>query len=124
MLKLQELQVNLQLDLQNKMNKFRLQYWDSREEVLSIQWAFGRKDYVSGDCYVRAIAEETDVNEHNARNHQNQKYSEPLTLDEARKYVEDNVRMLGEVHDCLGLRLEEKCEVAEFSAPIVVRNIE
>jgi len=103
--------------------KYRLQYWDHRNTVLSINWAADRRDYVPGDCRVRAIKAITDVEKHNKSNYQRQNYTKPMTLDEARVYIAKNSRMLGSpINDCVGLTLEDICGVVEFDEPIRVRN--
>jgi len=103
--------------------QYKLQYFDCRNEVLSIGWAVDREDYVAGDCRVRAILGGTDVDQHNKKHFQRQNYSAPMTLEDARQYIEQNKSMLGEVHDCVGLILEDICKVVEFSEPIRIRNI-
>ena len=103
--------------------QYKLQYWDPRNKLLSIKWAKDRKDYIAGDCRVRAIQESTDVDEHNKIHSQKQNYSKLMTLDEARRYIEENSQMLDEVHDCVGLTLEDVCKVINFSMPIKIRNI-
>ena len=102
---------------------YRLQYFDDRDGVLAINWAKDRKNYVPGDCRVRAIHGDTDLAEHNRVHFQNQNYSAPLTLEEARLYISQNTGLLGEVHDCVGLALEDICGVADFSEPIQIRNL-
>ena len=103
--------------------QYKLQYWDHRNEALSINWASDREDYVAGDCRVRAIMGSTDVDEHNKQHFQRQNYSPPMSLEEARQYIAQNQDMLGKVHDCVGLTLEDVCGVVEFSEPIRIRNI-
>ena len=105
------------------MEKYKLQYWDTLTTVLSIKWANDRQDYVSGDCRVRAVTGDTNVDEHNRKHFQRQKYSASMTLEEARQYVAQNLSMLGEVHDCVGLTLEDVCRVVEFPESIQIRNI-
>lgn len=105
------------------VEKYKLQYFDRGNEVLSINWAGDRKDYVAGDCLVRAIMGDTNVDEHNKTHFQKQNYSAPMTLEEVRLYLVQNIGMLGEVHDCVGLTLEDVCKVVEFTAPIRIRNI-
>ncbi|MFA4960316.1 MAG: hypothetical protein WC548_01505 [Candidatus Pacearchaeota archaeon] len=105
------------------VEKYKLQYWDNKNTVLSISWASDREDYVTGDCRVRAIRESTDVYEHNRGHSQVQNYTEPMTLDESRTYIAKNSKMLGsQIHDCVGLTLEDVCENVEFGEPIQVRN--
>jgi len=105
--------------------KYKIQFHNRLKSAISIQWAFDRKeDYVPGDCYVRGISADTDVDEHNKAKCQKQVYTDALTLDEARQFVLDNVELLGEIHDCLGLTLEDRCEDKSvcFDKPVEVRN--
>ena len=75
------------------------------------------------DCRVRAIKESTDVDEHNKGHHQRQNYAEPMTLDELKTYIAKNSGMLGsQIHDCVGLTLEDVCKKVEFDEPIQIRN--
>lgn len=104
------------------VEKYKLQYWDHRNNLLSINWAHSR-DYVAGDCRVRAIPGDMNVDDHNRIQFQRQTYSAPMTLEEAREYIAQNSEMLGKVHDCVGLTLEDVCIVADFTKPIEVRNI-
>ena len=105
-------------------DKYKLQYfWPHKTNVLAIQWASG-EDYVSGDCLVRAIQDTTDVDTHNISTHQKQLYSIPMSLKEARDFGARNYIMLGEVHDCLGLTLEDACnQEVRFDSPVEIRNI-
>jgi hypothetical protein len=105
------------------VDKYKLQYWDSRNTVLSINWAGDREDYIKGDCRVRAIRESTDVVKHNINHLQIKNYTNPMTLDEARAYIAENSGMLGsQIHDCVGLTLEDVCNKVEFDEPIQVRK--
>ena len=105
------------------VEKYKLQYWDIENTMLSINWVGDRKDYVRGDCRVRAIKKSTDTERHNTSHHQKQNYSKPMTLDESRIYIAENSEMLGsQIHDCVGLTLEDVCEKVEFDRPIQVRN--
>lgn len=101
--------------------QYKLQYWDRENQFLSINWA--GKGHAFGDCRVRAIMDNTDVNAHNKTHFQKQNYSKPMTIEEAREYIAKNTGMLGEVRDCVGLTLEDVCKVVEFSKPIEIRNI-
>jgi hypothetical protein len=103
-------------------DKYKLQYWDSRNTVLSINWAGDREDYIRGDCRVRAIRGSTDVVKHNRNHLQIKNYTKPMTLDQARTYIAENSGMLGQIHDCVGLTLEDVCKKVEFGKPIQVRN--
>jgi len=107
--------------------KYRLQYWNPRETSLSINWVGMRqgdkRPHEIGDCRVRAIRESTDIKAHNESHFQKQKYTEPMTLDDVRNYITQNNAMLGEVHDCVGLTLEDACIEVEFSEPIQIRNM-
>jgi len=104
--------------------KYKLQYWDHANTVLSIGWATNEEEYVAGDCVVRAIKETADVDQHNKKHFQHQNYTEPMTLSEARRYIAQNKEMLGSlIHDCVGLTLEDTLEEVEFRRPIRVRNI-
>ena len=102
---------------------YRLQFWDKRKNALAINWAKDRVDYVEGDCRVRAILGSTDVEEHNKNHFQRQEYSEPMTLEQARDYIKVNTARLGEVHDCVGLTLEDACFNSDFAKPVEVRNM-
>ena len=45
-----------------------------------------------------------------------------LSLDKI-KDIGQNSPMLREVHDCVGLTLEDVCKAVEFTEPIKIRNI-
>ena len=103
--------------------KYRLQYWDSQNSVLSISWAWDRENYIAGDCRVRAIKESTDIEKHNKINHQTQNYTKSMTLNESRAHIVKNSKILGsQIHDCIGLILEDVCEKVEFDETIQIRN--
>jgi hypothetical protein len=105
------------------MAKFKLQYWDPRKTVLSIEFAHD-KGYVLGDCYVRAINESTDEDAYNKKHFQMHRYTKPMDIDEARSFVSQNTDMLGEVHDCIGLTLQDANDKREyFKEPIIIRNM-
>ena len=105
------------------MKRYRLQFFDRSEpKIFAINWVAG-PGRVAGDCRVRAIAGTTDPDAHNRASHQRQRYSEPLTLDEARAYVAANAAGLGTlIHDCVGLQLEDGTPDVDFAEPIQVRN--
>lgn len=108
--------------------KFRLQYCSRFKDVVAINWAFDRAKYVLGDCYVRAIREETDIAEHNRIHCQKPIYTEPMALAEAQGFISENKRLLGSmIHDCVGLQLEDTplgsvSRRIIFPEPIIVRN--
>jgi len=112
------------------MIEYRLQYFDRRRNVLAINWAHNRDDYVSGDFYVRAIRTSTDVDKHNKDNHQRQLYTIPMSLDRTRTFIDRFGRDLcGEVHDCKGLVLEDfvkgvdESRWVNFDNPVQIRNM-
>lgn len=100
------------------VERYKLKYWDSANKVFSIDWAFNRENYVPGDCYVRAITEDANVIK-DSKIH----YSSPMTLKKAREYIVKNPEMLGQIHDCVGLTLEDICKSVDFLKPIKIRNI-
>ena len=103
------------------MSRYRLQRM-ALSDVFLIAWADRRPGYVPGDCYVRAIEEKTDPVSHPRLVHTRARYTEPMTLDEARAIVAANPLELGSmIHDCVGLLLEDGRAV-DFAEPVIVRN--
>ncbi|MDP3771689.1 MAG: hypothetical protein Q8R16_05295 [bacterium] len=54
---------------------------------------------------------------------QSQTYTDPLTLDAARRYIAEHTVMLGaQIHDCVGIVLEDaEDRIIPFDPPIQVR---
>jgi len=106
--------------------RYRLQFFDKRTSILAINWTNMVPEDAypgeSGDCRVRALTGETNVGEHNKRRYQNQDYTAPITLEEAKAFIESNKKGLGKIHDCVGLTLEDSLTTVEFNEPIRVRN--
>lgn len=103
--------------------KYRLQYFSQYKDVLAIDWAWDRKDYVPGDFYVRAIKAETNVAELNKKHFAQYDYTTSMSLEEARDFIAKNRNMCGEVRDCKGLSLEDECVDVEFKEPIFIRTL-
>jgi len=103
------------------MDKYRIQYRYKERNCLSLKWAFKRDDFQSGDFYIKALKESTNVDEHNRDNNRNHIYTDPMSLENARSFIEkiDN----GSVRDCMGLTLEDELTVVDFEEPIQIRNI-
>jgi|SRR3989338_6451092 len=101
--------------------KYRLQYFDQDRTVLAIQWAHSRVDYEPGDFYVRAIKETTSVSAHNKANNQRQIYTRPHSIDQARVFI--GRFGVQDVHDCVGLALEDERRYIDFDIPILFRNM-
>ncbi|MFC1608634.1 hypothetical protein ACFL3M_00440 [Patescibacteria group bacterium] len=86
------------------MKRYRLQYMSKVNcDIFAI---VGDGD---GNCWIRAIQEETDVVRHNEREGQNQPYSHLMTISQARDLI---VKMgqgaVGsDMSQCLGLSLED-----------------
>lgn len=52
------------------------------------------------------------------------RYTESMDIDKARLFVSQNTGMLGKVHDCVGLALEDaNDEKVYFKEPIIIRNM-
>ncbi|MDO8622473.1 MAG: hypothetical protein Q7R80_04540 [bacterium] len=104
---------------------YRLQLFDFHATCLAINWAsaYGANRAV-GDCVVLAIRAATDVDAHNRTRGQRQRYTEPMALADARRFVEAMKHLLGSrVHDCIGIVLEDDgaYPVVAFDPPIEVR---
>jgi len=106
--------------------RYRIQFFDEEAKVLAINWVGihpeDKYECEAGDCRVRAIAEETDIARHNKSHFQNQQYTEPMTLEEARTFIERNKSGLGIMNDCVGLTLEDSLKTVEFTEPVRVRS--
>ena len=98
--------------------KYRLEWFN--EGVLAIDWA-GE----NGDCYVRAILEQTDAAKfvENKQRPEGTQFSEPMTIDDARYFVGKNWEMLGRVRDCVGLRLEDENRQVLFRKPVLIQTL-
>ncbi|MDP3699052.1 MAG: hypothetical protein Q8R47_05695 [Nanoarchaeota archaeon] len=103
------------------MVRYRLLYTDRQHKVLAIQFAHHRSDYVPGDFYVRALKGTTDIMNHNKK-HGLQDYTPAYTLDRAIIFIQ-KIAKVGQVHDCLGLRLEDEQSYVNFNQPIMFRNM-
>lgn len=107
------------------MEQYRLQLFDPAGTCFAINWAnVYDRHFKQGDCVVRAIRAETDVDAHNREHLQQQRYTRPMTLDEARAYISARTGALGKlIHDCVGLVLEDaENRLALFVLPITVRS--
>jgi hypothetical protein len=103
--------------------KYKLQYRNYKEDSFAIRWTHNKKDYVEGDCLVKAIKTDTDVKINKRLRLQENYYTNSMTLDGARNLIVKNKNMLGsQIHDCIGLTLDDICESVEFDEPIQVRN--
>lgn len=103
--------------MNNDQQRVRLRFFTpGSPEYFAISWASDRKDYVSGDCRVRAYDDDGQAG--NDR-------TESMTLDEARAHIAANQQKLGlQIHFCVGLMLYgEKGEFlrhVDFAVPISV----
>jgi len=106
------------------MERYRPEYFGRERDILLINWANDNPNYSTGDCRVKAIHESTDVKKHCRKNFHKSFYTDPMTLDEARRYIFDNSGMLGSlINNCVGLRLEDRCNDEmnlDFETPIPV----
>ncbi len=104
------------------MEKYRLQFFDAHKACLAINWAnaYENGKFATGDCVVRAICGTTDVDAHNRAHQQLQTYTEPMSLEDARRYIAEHILMLGSmVHDCVGIVLEDsENPIVRFDPPI------
>lgn len=107
------------------VEKYRIQHSDSSETAFSIRFAHKREDYVDGDFYVRAIKGSTDVDKHIRKHFYRKLYTDPMTVEEARTFIEQNRDMIEEVHDCMGLILDDEdgYVVIDFDEKILIRNM-
>jgi hypothetical protein len=98
------------------MERYRLKFSDSRS--FNIVWA-GIPRHRQRDCYVLAMPAE-------AQGYDFSSFGEPLTLTEARAYVEANKAKLGTlVNDCLGLQIADPIDHRQhvlFVPPVPVRS--
>ena len=102
------------------MEKYRLQLLrDGRYRFFAISFSHE----IARDCFIRAISEKTDVQEHKKRHFQMEDYSEPMTIEEIVKFVSENKLMMGVgINRCAGLLLEDSGEsVLNFTEPVSVR---
>lgn len=88
------------------MEKYRMSLLrDGRLEYFAILWS-REKDAQTGDCFVRAIGENKKIREGKMSV---ETYSEPMTLDEIRKHVENHMQMLGsDIGRCMGISLDDE----------------
>ncbi len=101
--------------------KYRL-IWFIKDSLLALDFSHHGVARVAGDCIVRAIKEETDVDAHNKTDFQEQQYTEPMTIEEARSFIlgEGRKAVGSDVERCLGLSLEDSDnEKVLFDDPIV-----
>lgn len=103
------------------MERYRILYTDRHHKVVAIQFAQHRRDYVQGDFYVRAIKGTTDIHKHNKK-HTPKDYTTAYTLDRTIMFIE-KIAKVGQVRDCLGLRLEDDQRYLDFNQPIRFRNM-
>lgn len=91
---------------------------DGGLKYFAITWS-REKNAETGDCFVRVINEETKVREGKVCM---EIYSEPMTLDELRKYVESQPHLLGaDIGRCMGISLDgDKDKKIYFKDPIVM----
>lgn len=105
---------------------YRLQLFDTHGACFAINWANAYENgrFATGDCVVRAIRATTDVDTHNHARHQLQRYTEPMSLGDVRRYITEHPMMLGaQIHDCVGVVLEDADDcIITFGAPIQVRD--
>lgn len=101
--------------------KYRLQYFDSLGSVLAISFGHDCEERMDGDCVVRAVKEETDIDAYNKANFQQQKYTEPMTIESLRSFILGlgNEAVGDDIKRCLGLNLEDcNNEKVLFNVPI------
>jgi len=101
------------------MERYRIMLLrDGRLKFIAITWS-REKDAQTGDCFVRAISEKTKVREGKISV---ETHSEPMTLDEIRKHVENHMHLLGsDIGRCMGLSLQDrKDEKIYFEKPIAM----
>jgi len=107
-------------------DQYRLQLFDIHGACLAINWAsaYGADRYATGDCVVRAIRSTTDVAAHNRTRGQLQRYTDPMTISDVRRFIDEHRMMLGsQVHDCVGIVLEDSEDrIVPFDQPITVRS--
>jgi len=104
------------------MEKYRLQHFMRDRNILAIKFANFSSDYVPGDFYVRAILGTTNSVAHNKANGQKNIYTQSYTLAQARQVIM-NWSNFGEVHDCMGLALEDESRYVDFEKAIHFRTI-
>ena len=104
------------------MEKYRLQHFMRDRNILAIKFANFSPDYVPGDFYVRAILGTTNPVAYNKANGQKNIYTQPYTLAQARQFI-INWKNFDEVHDCMGLSLEDEYRYVDFEKAIHFRTI-
>jgi len=102
--------------------RYKLLYENNEKDTLLISWAFDKgKNYVAGDCRVRGILDITKGQPCcGCRSFSDVVSSEPMTLDEVRKYVKENATMLGRVNDCVGMVLDDVSCIIDFPERIKI----
>jgi len=99
------------------MKRYKIQLLrDGRLKFIAIAWN-KEKNAKVGDCFIRTINENADTREGMVSM---ETYSEPMTLDEIRKYVESRMYMLGaDIGRCVGISLEDNgSKKIYFDGPI------
>jgi hypothetical protein len=96
--------------------RYRLQYINSNNALLSIKRPYEEVNYMPGDCRVQA------TEENGTHTHLKKAFTEPMTIDEIREYLLKNHGLLGPSRDCIGLSLDNSGRNIAFDEAIQVRT--